>query len=449
MSSALYIGIDISKRSHVACLLSSSLLERHHGSYERCPTLSFGQSRAGFEKLLALIFQYALSHECHILLENTGHYGRALEQYLQEKGLHVYQIHVQEKNGKSKSDKRDAQALAVLLYNQLERGILVSDKSEIVHRLTTPNETARLLRGLVQHRMELVHEATQRKNKLTSIVDEIFPEFTAVYADPNSPSALQLREQFPGPGAIMEAELDDLVATRKHTRPSRAQLAHLQELARHTIGTTDQSRLTCLLIEQKQLIIELKLLNEHIEQLNSEIEKVVMTAREGQILTSFPMIGPTHAAMLIASIGSIANFESAAKLRAYCGWSPHQNQTGTSKDSMTLASAGNRRLKHTLYLVAISAVRMDTPWRDLYNRLVPMKSVYDDRLGRYRGRMKVVGRVAGQIVNVIYVLLKRDYDQVAITIEGDEPPPPELYDAAKHRVKRHAAAHDHQAAPNS
>jgi hypothetical protein len=307
--------------------------------------------------------------------------------------------------------------------------------------LTVPNETAKLLRGLVQHRQELVRETTRRKNKLTAIADEIFPELTQVYIDPNSPSALRLRESFPTPQSIAEAELVDLYATRKRNRPSNAQFAQLRDLARQTIGTTDQGRQVSLLLEQKQLIAELTFLNAHIATLNAEIEQAVEASREGQILTSFPMIGSVHAAMLIASIGSIANFESAAKLRAYCGWSPVQSQTGISMDAMFLSRQGNRLLKHTLYLVALQAVRMDTPWKVLYDRLVPLKCQYDDRLSRYRGRMKVVGRVAGQIVSVVYALLRRDYDLVAIAIDGEELPPPELYDPAKHRVKRNTA-HD-------
>jgi transposase len=172
----LSIGIDIGKSSHVASFLSSALLAQYH-RYEACPTLAFEQSRSGFEKLFSVMTQYAPVEQCHVLLETTGHYGRALEQFLQEKGVIVYQVHVQEREkGRQKSDKRDAQALAVLLYNQIERHVLVADKRQIARRLVPPSDTARLLRGLVQHRYELVRETVRRKNKLTAIADELFEE---------------------------------------------------------------------------------------------------------------------------------------------------------------------------------------------------------------------------------------------------------------------------------
>ena len=431
---ALYIGVDIGKSSHLASMISNSLLTRY-GSYERCPTLSFEQSRAGFEQLLSSLRKHGPHDRYHVLLENTGHYGKPLEQYLQEHDVTVYLVHVQARpKGKQKSDKRDAQALAVLLYNQVERHVLVTDKSQIVHQVSKPSDTIRLLAGLVQHRQELVRETTRRKNKLIAICDEVFPELTQAYVDPNSPSALQLREKYPTPQAVADADLNDLCATRKRTKPGRAKLANLQVLARQTIGTKDQSRLKALLIEQKQLIPELKLLDEHVEALNTEIEQVVKNSREGQILRSLGA-GNIQAAQLLAGIGNIANFESAAKLRAYCGWSPTQKQTGTSYDQMELEKAGNRLLKYTLYLVALNAIKLDTPWRTLYNRLVPLKCSYDERTKKWRGRMKVIGRVIGQMIGVIWLLLKRDHDLVKSTPLGEEPPPPQLYDPLKHHVK--------------
>lgn len=432
----LYVGIDISKSSHVAAFLSPVLLNQYH-SFERCPVLPFDQSRTGFETLFSVMTRHAPASHCHVLLENTGHYGRALEQFLQEKGVAVYRVSVQERQrGQSKNDKRDAQSLAVLLYNQVEQQVLVADASQRVRRLVPPSDTARLLQGLVQHRHELVRELTRRKNKLTAIADEVFPELTQIYKNPNGAGALALREAFPRPQAIAEASLEDLAATRKHNRPGNALLVELQALACRTIGAKDESRLACLLLEQKQLIAEVRLMQAHVETLNAEIEQAVAQSREGQILTSFPMIGPILAANLIAGIGSIANFESVAKLRSFCGWSPVDTQTGISKDSSVLRREGHRLLKQTIYLIAMQSIRTQTPWRDLYDRLVPLKCQYDERLKRYRGRMKVVGRVAGQIVQVIYTLLKRDYDLLQRVSADTQPPPPELYDVKKHRIQR-------------
>src|SRR6266581_7786704 len=55
-----------------------------------------------------------------------------------------------------KTDKRDALSLANHLFNQLERGIQLADKTHLVRCLLTPTETAPQLQGWMRHRYELV-----------------------------------------------------------------------------------------------------------------------------------------------------------------------------------------------------------------------------------------------------------------------------------------------------
>jgi len=58
---------------------------------------------------------------------------------------------------------------------------------------------------MVHHHAELVSESTQRKNKLTSICDELFPEFPRLLRNPNLPTALALRSRFPTPAQLAQA----------------------------------------------------------------------------------------------------------------------------------------------------------------------------------------------------------------------------------------------------
>src|SRR5260221_12633482 len=117
----------------------------------------------------------------------------------------------------------------------------------------------------MRHRYELVNEATQRKNKLTAICDELFPELTKVFKNPNLPIALDLREKFPTPQAVATASLGALREVRRRNRPSEADLLLLQQLAAESIGTKDHARQRGLLLEQDLLIKELRLIQEHLE----------------------------------------------------------------------------------------------------------------------------------------------------------------------------------------
>jgi transposase len=433
----LYVGVDIGRQGHVGGFLSTTLLARHR-RFEHCPALSFENSREGFHALISRIQAFVPLTQVQVLVEATGHYHRALMQYLQDLGIPVYIIHVQKRpEGLLKSDKRDALNLANMLYNQLDKGIQVGDSLQAVRQLLPPTEAAAQLRGLVQHHAELVQESTQRKNKLTAICDELFPELTRLLRNPNLPTALALRSRFPTPADLAAATFWELREARGRTcSVSNAKLLELQRLARQTIGVTDPARVRGLVLAQKQLIAELKLLEEHLAELEAQIMQVVEQSREGKILTSIPGIGPMAAATLIAAIGTIANFERASQLKSYFGWVPKVAQSGTSLDWTRLSPRGVRQTKHTMYLAVWRAIQWDSEWKEIYERLLPRKCRTDERTHRLIGREKVIGRLAGQMTSVIYALLKQDHELLARTELGKQPPEPTLYDRATHREHR-------------
>ena len=433
---SLYIGVDIGKFKHVAGFLSKTLLERHK-HFEHCPAFVFEQSREGFRAFVERMQVYSPLEQCFILMEQTGHYHRPLQQYLLELDLPVHIIHLQRRQaGMLKTDKRDALGLANQLSTQLELGAQVADTLQAIRRAIPPTEAAAQLKGLMRHRYELVNEATQRKNKLTAICDELFPELTQVFKDPNLPTALELREKFPTPQAIATASLVALREVRKKSSPSEAQLVHLQPLAAQSIGTKDLTRQRGLMVEQTLLIRELRLLQDHLEQLAGEIGQIIEQSREGQILTSIPPIGPLSAAAIIATLGSIGNFEDAAHLKSYFGWAPTRAQTGVSCDRTRLTPAGSREMKKVMFLVAWKAVQTDTEWAKLYERLVPRLCSYDERMQVYKGKGKVLGHIIGRLITLIFALLKKDYETLSQFAAGAEAPPPTLYDPELHRQHR-------------
>ncbi|MGO8949729.1 MAG: IS110 family transposase [Ktedonobacterales bacterium] len=372
-------------------------------------------------------------------MERTGHYHRSLEQYLHELDLCVYLMHVQSRPaGMLKTDKRDALTLANHLYGQLELGVQVPSKLQLVRRVISPSAAAAQLKGLIRHRYELIRESTRRKNKLVAICDELFPELVRVLKDPNGQVALALREQFPTPQALATASFTALQQIRGSARSlADAKLVELQRLAAESIGSKDLIRQRGLVLEQGQLIKELRLLREHIDQLETEIVSIVEYAREGQILLSFPGIGPVMAASMIAAIGSIHNFPSASALKSYFGWAPVVVQSGSTLDHVRLTRGGTRTMKQILFLAVFQAIRSpDSEWAKLYHRLVKARCPFDERTQSYVGKTRVIGRVAGQMTEAIYALLKRDAELLSKVPPGQEPPPPLLYDPEVHQRHR-------------
>ena len=288
----MYVGIDIAKAKHVAGFLSRTLLQCHE-RFEACPVLVFENSREGFRSLVEKIRTYTPLEQCFVLMELTGHYHRPLQQYLQELDVPVYVMHVQARPATMlKTDKRDALMLANQLYNQLELRVQVANKTQLVRQVEAPSQAAAQLKSLIRHRYELTHESTRRKNKLTALCDELFSELVRVLKDPNSPTALLIRERFPSPNALATASLTNLKELRGGAKVvSEAKLLELQQLAAQSIGTKDLARQRGLILEQGQLIKELRLLREHLSELEGEITTVVEQSREGQILRSLPGVG--------------------------------------------------------------------------------------------------------------------------------------------------------------
>ena len=76
-----------------------------------------------------------------------------------------------------------------------------------------------------------------------------------------------------------------------------------------------------------------------------------------------------------------------------------------------------------------------TEWAKLYERLVLAKCPIDPRTGERIGKLRVFGRVAGQLLETLYALLKT----VLAKVPPGQEPPPLLYEQERHR--RHREGH--------
>ncbi len=90
-----------------------------------------------------------------------------------------------------------------------------------------------------------------------------------------------------------------------------------------------------------------------------------------------------------------------------------------------------------MFLIVGNLIHLkDNEWANLYERLVHKKCAYDERTRTYRGKVKVMGRVAGQMIEMIFALLKQDAEVLSEVPAGEEPPEPILYDRELHRRHR-------------
>jgi hypothetical protein len=52
----------------------------------------------------------------------------------------------------------------------------------------------------------------------------------------------------------------------------------------------------------------------------------------------------------------------------------------------------------------------------------------------YKGKGKVIGRIAGQMIGMMFALLKKDLETLKDLAPGEKPPEPMLYDPEIHQL---------------
>jgi hypothetical protein len=104
-------------------------------------------------------------------------------------------------------------------------------------------------------------------------------------------------------------------------------------------------------------------------------------------------------ATLIGAIGDVSRFGNVNQFKAYLGWSPQLARSGSSLDSSELAKTGVRPARNVLgqmTVIMLSPTIGQTPFREVYQRLI----------SRGMRPASALGHVAGKLSVVLYGMLK-------------------------------------------
>jgi transposase len=241
--------------------------------------------------------------QCRVTLEVSA-IGMFLARRLRSCGLDVvvvdaFKAHrVIESQNTAKTDRRDARALARLLAAGQAGALAV----------WVPDDNTRDLRTVTRSREALVGIATELRNQLRALLRA--ENQSCPYEDLTGRGGHHWMEAFiAGLSALMRAAYQALWLT---------------------------------LLDIKRSIAELE---RTIAKLAAEDE----TARR---LMTIPGCGHVTALTVIAEIGDIARFASAAQLRSYSGLTPGIHQSGDSTRLGPLTKRGNPHLRRVMVLLA-------------------------------------------------------------------------------------------------
>jgi transposase len=353
-------------------------------------------SAEGLDRLTATIRVHATEpHEVCVALE-TAH--GPLVGTLLEHGFTVYPINPKAVDrhrerfrvAGAKSDLRDAWTLAALLR---------TDRA-LYRPLRSDSEAAQELRTLTRDRAELVRTRTMLSNQLTACLKAYFPEFLALFADPDRPVALALLRTFPTRDALRAASVKRLETfLRKHHYPGsadkareiHARLSQPAFLIAPVVIRT-KARLAATLGQQAMT------LGEQIDAYDAEIQRILKLHPDGELYRSLPGAGNLLAARMVGELGdNRERYAVAAVAQCEAGTAPITKASGTSR-TVHFRRACIHPLREVMWHFAFASLT-HCAWANAYYRRA-----------RARGKKHAEAvRMLGNVWLRIIIAMRRDH----------------------------------------
>lgn len=352
-----FVGLDWAAREHAVCAVDErgAIVAR----------LEVEHSAAGMAELSQRLRKLAPPGELSIAIERpTG----LIVDTLVEDGFAVVPIHPNAVKAarprysaaQGKTDAGDAYLLADLLRTDGHR-----------FRVLTPlSDETKALRGVVRVRDDLVEQRVAVANQLRCLLEQFWPGAVAIFADIDSPIALDFLDRYPTPqsaAALGEKRIAAFMAKHAYCgrRTAAELLARLRAAPVSACGELEaEVKGECV----RALVAVLRPLVVQLQILTAAVEHAVTAHPDGHVVTSLFRSGRVCAAQILAELGDDrGRFASAEHLAAEGGVAPVTRESGKHR-AVSFRWACNKRLRTALTCLADTA-RHTSPWAaSLYQR---------------------------------------------------------------------------------
>ena len=396
----LYVGIDVSSRNNVVCLMKPDGTKNG--------TFYVPNSPSGSEKLIKQTLSALTANGLTNVvfgLEATGCYGDHLVYYLKESALlanYNRKIHVlnpkqvkkfrENYNDLPKNDYLDAFVIAdCLRFGRINKEVYISDPK------------FKALQTLTRQRFHIVKELAAEKQRMINIIFKKYSSLAQdkVFSDRFGASAMALYEEFESADTLAYMDLHDLTdfLVKKGKNRFKDPEAVANAIQKAAKGSYRLPKTVNDSINQT-LSVSISLIRA-LEQQVKVLDKAIAAQMEiiPNTLTSVKGIGPVYSAGIIAEIGDIHRFDNQAGLAKYAGLAWKQKQSGDfDSEIKRCIPSGNKFLKYYLCEAAFSLVRCDTEYNSFYHRKY-------NEVNRCQHK-RALALTARKFVRLVFALLK-------------------------------------------
>ena len=158
----------------------------------------------------------------------------------------------------------------------------------------------------------------------------------------------------------------------------------------------------------KRMQARIRFLNSQEKEIKEDISYLVKeNADVKQVIdriTTIPGVGELTAVIVLAETNGFELIRNKSQLSSYAGLDVKEKQSGTSvKGKPRISKKGNRNLRKSMHLPALTAVKWDDNFRAIYTRLVSKHGI----------KMKALVAIQRKILELIYILFKNEtiYDK--------------------------------------
>jgi transposase len=304
----IVIGVDPHKASWTAAVVNAAL--------QPLETLRVPVSAKGYRQLRRFADRWPGATWA---IEGAGGLGAPLLARLAADGLHAVdvpaklaaRVRLLSSGHGRKNDNADAISVGI--------AALTAPQLQTVQ----VDQAVAALRALVEHRDDLVEARTQMVNRLHALLTQLIPA-----------------------GAPTGLTADTAAQLLSRVRPHAPLQRTLRRLA-------------------ADLIAEIRRLDRRISKAGEDVAAAVTEA--GCTLAELYGIGAQLAGKILARVGAVGRFRSAAAFAAFNGTAPIEVSSGDVVRHR-LSRAGDRQLNYCLHIMAITQIRHNTPGRAYYQR---------------------------------------------------------------------------------